>query len=78
MPETITVKRVGVRVSRLLWRAYGQAGDTPAMLRATYAANPGLAALGPVLPLGTRLVLPDLITAKAASTRTGVSLFGTS
>lgn len=40
-------------------RFYGRsAGTTEAVL----AANPGLAALGPVLPFGTRILLPDLPT----------------
>lgn len=77
MPVPITVKRTGLRVSLLLWQAYGQAGDTPAMLQKTYATNPGLAALGPILPLGARLTLPDLETAQTVAARQGVSLFGT-
>lgn len=78
MSVPITVKRANLRVSVLLWRAYGQAGVTSAMLAKTYALNPGLAALGPILPLGTALTLPDLETAKTTTARTGVSLFGTS
>lgn len=78
MTVPITVQRQGTRVSVLLWRAYGKPGVTAAMLKSTYALNPGLAALGPILPIGTRLTLPDLETAKAAAARTGVSLFGTS
>ena len=78
MAVPITVNRANLRVSLLLWRAYGQAGVTDAMLSNTYALNPGLAALGAVLPLGTRLTLPDLEAPKAVSTRVGVSLFGVS
>lgn len=33
-------------------------GQTAGVTEATYRLNPGLAALGPVLPLGTPVVLP--------------------
>ena len=33
-------------------------GTTAGTVEAALAANPGLAALGPVLPLGTRVTLP--------------------
>lgn len=36
-------------------------------------ANPGLAALGPILPMGTEVVLPD--SAPAAATKTLVQLW---
>lgn len=38
-------------------------GVTAEVTEATYNLNPGLAALGPFLPLGTRVVLPDPPTA---------------
>lgn len=76
MPLTLTVKGVDLRVSLLLWRAYGRRGVTAAMLSRTYALNPGLAALGPILPLGTVLTLPDLPTALAQPKRATVNLFG--
>lgn len=41
-------------------------GTTVGVTEATYALNPGLAALGPVLPLGRRVILPDPPTAPTA------------
>lgn len=77
MPIPVTVKAVGLSVDLLLWRAYGRKGETSDMLTAALALNPGVSALGAILPLGTSLVLPDLITAAAvAPKRAAVSLFG--
>ena len=47
----------------ICWRQYGrQAGAVEAVL----AANPGLADLGPVLPLGTVIELPVIDEAPAS------------
>lgn len=35
-------------------------GRTDGVIEAVYDANPGLAALGPVLPIGTTLTLPEM------------------
>ena len=35
-------------------------GRRPGAVEAVLAANPGLAAMGPILPAGVRIVLPDL------------------
>lgn len=46
----------GDTVDTLCWRYYGRtAGVTEQVLE----ANPGLAALGPVLPMGQLVTLPD-------------------
>lgn len=46
----------GDTVDAICWRYYGRtAGVTEAVLE----ANPGLADLGPVLPHGTQITLPD-------------------
>lgn len=46
----------GDTVDAICWRYYGRtAGVTEAVL----AANPGLADLGPVIPHGTAVTLPD-------------------
>lgn len=48
----------GDTVDVLCWRVYGRtAGVTEVVLE----ANPGLADLGPVLPMGTAVVLPEII-----------------
>jgi phage tail protein X len=52
----------GDTVDLICWRHYGAtAGITEQVL----AANPGLAALGAVLPLGTAVLLPELTEAPA-------------
>lgn len=44
-------------VDAICWRHYGRtAGVTESVLQ----ANPGLAELGPVLPQGTLITLPDI------------------
>lgn len=75
MPIPVTVIRENTTVDLLLWRAHGRRGVTGAMLAATYELNPGLAALGPVLPLRTRVSLPDLPAASSPARRPAVSLF---
>jgi len=42
-------------VDSLCWRHLGSS----AAVEQTLLLNPGLAALGPVLPMGTRVTLPD-------------------
>lgn len=44
----------GETLDALCWRARGSTAD----LAAVYAANPGLAAAGPILPAGTQVLLP--------------------
>ena len=46
----------GDSVDSLCWRHLGSS----AAVEATLEANPGLAALGPVLPMGTAVALPDV------------------
>ncbi|ACL55608.1 tail protein X [Methylobacterium nodulans] len=74
MPLTVIVQDRYAVLDLLLWRAYGRAGNTAAMLSAALKLNPGLAALGPEIPLLTRVILPDLPTTKP-TTRKVVSLF---
>lgn len=53
-------------------RHYGcERGATEAVL----AANPGLAARGPVLPMGLEIHLPDLPPAETTPRRATVNLF---
>lgn len=53
MSEIIT--RDGDMLDELLWQHLG----TDAQIAAGFEANPGLAALGPVLPAGLRVRLPE-------------------
>lgn len=52
----------GETLDALLWRVLG----TTMPIDAVYAANPGLAAFGPVLPDATEVLLPDAVAAPAA------------
>jgi phage tail protein X len=62
--------RQGDTVDALIWR---ERGLTSADLPAVIALNPGLAALGPVLPTGTIVALPA--TPPAATTAPLVNLW---
>lgn len=42
-------------VDAICWRVYGR---TLGVVEAVLAANPNLAQLGPILPIGTKVVLP--------------------
>lgn len=75
MPKTVTVGQTGLLLDLLLWRAYGRAGVSAALLTAALRLNPGLASRGAVLALGSRVVLPDLPTATARTSRKVVNLF---
>jgi len=66
--ETITIKGEGITLDLLLWRKYGVRGRE--LVEATLALNPGLAGLGPFLPLLTDVVVPPL----PAQSRTPVKL----
>lgn len=62
----------GDTVDLICHRHYGR---TAGITEAVYAANPGLADIGPVLPLGTPVTLPDLPTQPAETTRQLVKLW---
>jgi phage tail protein X len=62
MATTYTTRQ-GETVDLVCWRHYGR---TREVTESVLAANPGVAALGPVLPFATRLVLP-VIAARAAA-----------
>ncbi|WP_376709829.1 tail protein X [Comamonas sp.] len=63
MPITVRAQQ-GDTVDLLCQR---HLGTTAEVTEATYALNPGLAALGPVLPMGQQVTLPDPKTAPAAT-----------
>lgn len=54
----VTKTIAGDSVNRLLWRELRRDDDSAE--EALWAVNPGLAAHGPLLPAGVRVVLPDL------------------
>lgn len=56
MADRITSSQ-GDMLDELLWRARGLGPDA---LDTVLTANPGLADVGPVLPLGTTIVIPAI------------------
>lgn len=58
MPQRIVVQQQGATLDLLLWRIHGRKGQ--GLVEAALVANPGLAALGSVIPLGTVIDIPDL------------------
>ncbi len=57
----------GETVDRVALRVYGDTSMSADILE----TNPGLSALGPVLPRGTKIALPE----KQTPTKTGVNLW---
>ncbi|AXQ92999.1 tail protein X [Cereibacter azotoformans] len=54
--DNVTVNGDGITLPLLIWRRFKR--PVPGVIEATLDANPGLAALGPVLPIGTNLRIP--------------------
>ncbi|MCO8066817.1 tail protein X [Acinetobacter schindleri] len=46
-------------VDAICWREYGRSSG---VVEKVLEANPGIAAYGPILPMGTEVILPDLET----------------
>ncbi len=61
--STIYVTKQGETVDLACLATYGQTRD---VTEAVLDANPGLAALGPELPIGTRITMPDIDTKASA------------
>lgn len=55
--------REGETVDEVCWRVLGRTSNVTEQV---LALNPGIAALGPKLPAGTELLLPDLASAAPA------------
>lgn len=53
----IVIARTGDTIDALCWRIFGR---TSGVTEQALMLNPGIAALGPVIPAGTRVTLPDL------------------
>ncbi len=58
----IVTSAQGDTLDELLWRTRGL---DAAVLDAVLAANPGLADLGPILPIGTPVTIPTIATPAA-------------
>ena len=54
----IKVAGDGISVDLLIWRKYKR--PMPGLLEQVLDINPGLAALGPILPIGTVVKLPTV------------------
>lgn len=55
--------RQGETVDFACWKTYGRTAD---VTEAVLGANPGLADLGPVLPIGTKITMPDISKEESA------------
>lgn len=53
----VMVSREQMTVDLVVWQAFGRQDD--ALVEHTFALNPGLAGLGPFLPVGTEIELPE-------------------
>ena len=62
----LTVTRENMTVDLMIWDAMKR--SDAAIVEATFAANPGLAEHGPVLPVGTVIYVPDLPTSTVKPT----------
>ena len=74
MPQTIPVRGENITADLLLFRLYGVAGQ--ALVEELLTLNPGLSDLGPVIPLGTDVIVPDRPVPKPFTERPVVTLFG--
>lgn len=73
MPELYTVRQEGLMLDLVLWRRYGKPGE--GLVARTLGLNPGLAELGPILPLRTVILLADLPRVPGRITPQPVDLF---
>jgi phage tail protein X len=58
--ETITIAGAEITLPLLIWRRFRR--PMPGLVEATLVANPGLADLGPVIPVGTVITLSVPVT----------------
>ncbi len=73
MTETIKVAGEGITVDLLIWRRFRK--PQPGLVEQVLALNPGLAGLGPNLPVGTPVILPVIPDATATPVRALVQLW---
>lgn len=71
--ESLTVNGEGVTLDQLVWRKFHR--PIPGLVEQVLGLNPGLAQLGPYLPVGTRVVLPILQEASQPVTREVIQLW---
>lgn len=71
--ESITVSADQLTLADLIWRKYRR--PIRGLLEQVLALNPGLAQLGPYLPVGTVVVLPILQEASRPAEREVIQLW---
>ena len=71
--EIVEVAGDGMMLDAILWQGYRR--PTPGLFEKVLDINPGLAALGPVLPHGTVIKIPVQREASAPATLTPVRLW---
>jgi len=60
MTQTVTVEGDALTLSLIVWRRFKR--PMPGLVEAILDTNPGLADLGPILPLGTVFEMPVPVT----------------
>lgn len=73
MPQLIKIAGDNLTLDLVLYRRDGRRGQD--LVRATYRLNPGLAAVGPILPVGREILLPDPLPEPRPGAVQPVSLF---
>lgn len=71
--DVMTVTAEHTTLDLLLWRVLRR--EVPGLVEATLDLNPGLAALGPILPVGTRVLFKRPDAAEIAAAQEVVSLY---
>ena len=71
--EILTVIGRPKPLDLVLFRRFGR--EVPGLVEATYAQNPGLADLGPLLPRRTKVVVTTPAPAPAKTTRKTIRLY---
>jgi len=72
--ETYTVTAAEISVPRMVWRRFKR--PMPGMTERIFALNPGIAAMGPYLDMGTVVVIPiDSEEAKHKTARPVIQLW---
>ena len=71
--ETLTVIGRPKPLDLVLFRRFRR--EVPGLVEATYAQNPGLADLGPLLPRGTKVLVTAPAPAPAKTTRKTIRMY---
>lgn len=70
---TVEVAQDAMTLDLLVWRAFGR--QDQGLVEQTLALNPGIAGIGTIMPVGTRVVLPQPQAARTPR-RNSVRLWG--